>query len=91
MPTREQVLAFIEGAQGKGVVGGHKHHDRPIGLLDTQGYWAPMLQFLRHAVTEGFMGDDQMAMLHTDDAVDRLLDTLAAQAGDPDDDNFSRI
>ena len=49
------------------------YHDRPIGLLDAEGYWAPMLQFLRHSVTEGFMGDDQMAMLHSDDQVERLL------------------
>jgi uncharacterized protein (TIGR00730 family) len=67
------------------------YHDRPIGLLDAEGYWAPMLQFLRHSVAEGFMGDDQMAMLHSDDQVERLLDTLAARAGDPTDDNFSRI
>lgn len=67
------------------------YHDRPLGLLDTEAYWAPMLQFLRHAVAEGFMGNDQMAMLHSDDVVERLLDTLAAQAGDPGDDNFSKI
>jgi uncharacterized protein (TIGR00730 family) len=67
------------------------YHDRPLGLLDAEGYWAPMLQFLRHAVAEGFMGDDQMAMLHSDDQVDRQLDTLASQRGDPSDDNFSKI
>jgi len=67
------------------------YHDRPIGLLDAEGYWLPMLQFLRHSVAEGFMGDDQMAMLHSDNQVDRLLDTLAARAGDPTDDNFSQI
>lgn len=67
------------------------YHDRPLGLLDTEGYWEPMLQFLRHSVAEGFMGDDQMAMLHSDDQVDRLLDTLIAQAGDPRDDNFNKI
>jgi len=67
------------------------YHDRPIGLLDAEGYWAPMLQFLRHSVAEGFMGDDQMAMVHSDNQVERLLDTLAAQAGDPGDGNFSKI
>ena len=67
------------------------YHDRPLGLLDTEAYWAPMLQFLRHSVADGFMGDDQLAMLHSDDDVDRLLDTLAAHAGDPGDDNFSKI
>lgn len=67
------------------------YHDRPLGLLDAEGYWTPMVQFLRHSVAEGFMGADQMAMLHVDDEVDRLLDTLAAQAGDPSDDDFGRI
>ena len=67
------------------------YHDRPIGLLDAGGYWAPMLQFLQHAVAEGFMDDDQLAMLHSDDDVERLLDTLAARAGDPTDDMFDKI
>jgi hypothetical protein len=67
------------------------YHDRPIGLLDVAGYWAPMLQFLRHSVAEGFMDDGQMAMLHSDDDAVRLLETLFARAGDPTDDNFSRI
>ena len=67
------------------------YHDRPIGLLDTAGYWAPMLQFLRHSVAEGFMGDDQMAMLHTGDDPVQLLDLLHSRAGDPGDDNFSQI
>ncbi len=67
------------------------YHDRPIGLLETDGYWAPMLQFLQHAVTEGFMGADQMAMLLVDDQIERLLDALAAQAGDSSDDDFGRI
>ena len=67
------------------------YHDRPLGLLDTEGFWAPMLGFLRHAVTEGFMGDDQMAMLHSDDQIDRLLDQLAAGAGARADDDFGRI
>lgn len=67
------------------------YHDRPLGLLETDGYWAPMVQFLQHAVTEGFMGADQMAMLEVDDQVERLLDTLAARSGDTRDDDFGRI
>ncbi len=67
------------------------YHDRPLGLLEAAGYWAPMVAFLRHAVAEGFMGDDQMAMLHIDDDVERLLDTLMRGAGSPLDDDFSRI
>jgi hypothetical protein len=67
------------------------YHDRPLGLLDAEGYWAPMVKFLDHAVAEGFMGADQMAMLLVADDVHRLLDVLAAAAGNPLDDDFSRI
>ena len=67
------------------------YHDRPMGLLDADGYWAPMLRFLHHAVAEGFMDAGQMAMLQVDDDAERLLDTLAAGRGDPSDDDFGRI
>ena len=67
------------------------YHNRPLGLLDTEGYWAPMLAFLRHSVREGFMGDDQLAMLSIDDDVDRLLDRLLTAKSDLSDDDFSRV
>ena len=67
------------------------YHDRPMGLLDTQGYWAPLLGFLRNAVGAGFMDDDQMAMLSLADDADTLLDLMAAQAGDLSDDHFGLI
>jgi len=57
------------------------YHDRPIGLLDVAGYWAPMLQFLQRSVAEGFMSADQMAMLQVADQADVLLDALLAQRG----------
>ncbi|OYU72501.1 MAG: Rossman fold protein, TIGR00730 family [Burkholderiales bacterium PBB5] len=57
------------------------YHDRPIGLLDVAGYWAPMLQFLQRRVAEGFMGANQMAMLLVADEADALLDALLAQRG----------
>ena len=53
------------------------YHSRPLGLLDTAGYWAPMLAFLEHAVAEGFMGADQMNMLLVSSNVDQLLDAMA--------------
>ncbi len=54
------------------------YHDRPLGLLDAEAYWQPLVRFLRHAVTEGFMGEDQMAMLQVADDADTLLDALMA-------------
>jgi len=67
------------------------YHRRPIGLLDAEGYWAPMTAFLTHAVAEGFMGDDQMAMLRIDDDAERLLDALLADRRDLSGDDFGRI
>ncbi|MBP6902128.1 MAG: TIGR00730 family Rossman fold protein [Burkholderiaceae bacterium] len=67
------------------------YHDRPMALLDAAGYWQPMLDFLRHAVAQGFMDQGQMAMLLVDSEVERLLDALVARRGDPDDDDFGRI
>ena len=56
------------------------YHDRPIGLLDSAGYWRPLVAFLEHACSEGFMDIEQMAMLLVDEKVDALLDALAAAA-----------
>ena len=67
------------------------YHDRPIGLLDTLGYWTPLLGFLQRSVDQGFMGADQMAMLRVETEVDRLLDGLFAERGSPEDDDFGRI
>ena len=67
------------------------YHQRPLGLLDAEGYWAPMVSFLTHAVAEGFMGDDQMSMLRVDDDAERLLATLLADRGDLTGDDFRRI
>lgn len=67
------------------------YHTSPIGLLDVAGYWAPMVQFLRHSVAEGFIGEDQMAMLHQSSDVDGLLDTLATVAGQAAAGDFRQI
>ncbi len=67
------------------------YHDRPLGLLDTEGYWLPMMAFLQHSVAEGFMGADQMAMLRVDDDIERLLDAMAAGSGADSGVDFTRI
>ena len=67
------------------------YHQSPLGLLDTQGYWSPMLSFLNHSVAEGFMGPDQMAMLHVADDADALLDQLLAARGTAPSADFARI
>ncbi len=54
------------------------YHDKPIGLLDAQGYYQPLLAFLRASVQAGFMSESQMAMLRLGgEAIPLLQDLLA--------------
>ena len=38
-------------------------HGKPYGLLEMNGFFAPLLAFLDHAVTEGFLGKENREML----------------------------
>jgi uncharacterized protein (TIGR00730 family) len=33
------------------------YHEKPVALFDVMGFWQPMLNFLQHAVDEGFIRD----------------------------------
>jgi len=56
------------------------YHDKPVGLLDVDGYYRPLLGFLDSAVGEGFMNQGQMAMLHAGSDIATLLQSLAQAA-----------
>ncbi|RLV49949.1 TIGR00730 family Rossman fold protein [Nocardioides mangrovicus] len=52
-------------------------HSKPIGLLDVEGYWRPLVAFLDTAVDAGFLPREHAdAMLLRDDP-DALLDAFA--------------
>jgi uncharacterized protein (TIGR00730 family) len=57
------------------------YHDKPIGLLNTAGYYDPLLGFLDHAVDEQFLGDWQMALIRAESDPERLLKQLVQVAG----------
>jgi uncharacterized protein (TIGR00730 family) len=42
------------------------YHDKPIGLLDAGGYYAPLLAFLRTSVAHGFMNEWQLDLLRVE-------------------------
>ncbi len=68
------------------------YHDRPIGLLDVAGYFAPMKAMLENAVNAGFVTRAQMDMIDLHADPQTLLDAMAAKAARavaPDD--FRRI
>jgi uncharacterized protein (TIGR00730 family) len=55
-------------------------HDKPVGLLDVDGYFDFLLRFLDRAVTEGFVSPANRALIHSSDDASRLLDHLERSA-----------
>jgi uncharacterized protein (TIGR00730 family) len=52
-------------------------HHKPLGVLNTGGYYDPMLAMADRAVSEGFVSAVQRDRLIVDDDEERLLDRLA--------------
>ncbi len=57
------------------------YHDKPVGLLNTGGYYDGLVRFLESTVTHGFLADWQMDLIRVDSAADRLLPALVQAAG----------
>lgn len=53
-------------------------HRKPIGILNTNGYYDGLLTFLRHAVAEQFIRQHHFAALHVDADPERLLGAFTA-------------
>ena len=53
---------------------------KPIGLLDAQGFWDPMLRLLDGAVAAGFLQPQNRALIHAEKSLDPLLHVFTAAA-----------
>lgn len=58
-------------------------HDKPVGLLDVQGYWHGLEAMLDHAVRERFMSAANRRLLLRERDPATLLDALAAWTAAP--------
>jgi uncharacterized protein (TIGR00730 family) len=56
------------------------YHDKPIGLLNLDGFYDSLLVFLNSAVKQGFMNVWQMDLIRTSTDAPALLDMLVAEA-----------
>ena len=56
-------------------------HDKPVGLLNIDGYYNGLLTFLASTVEQQFMSDWQMGLIHTDSAPQALLQRIVQDAG----------
>ncbi len=52
------------------------YHAKPIGLVDVDGYYAPLVGLLRHTVSEGFMQQRYFDILQIDSQPAALVDKL---------------
>lgn len=57
------------------------YHGKPLGLLDVDGYYARLLDFLQHSVRNGLMSEWQMGLLTVGTEPDALLRGLVEAAG----------
>lgn len=56
------------------------YHDKPVGLLNTQGYYDALLAFMDVSVAGGFVAPAQRALLKVDADAASLLQRLAGLA-----------
>ena len=57
------------------------YHDKPVGLLNLNGFYDSLLVFLNSAVASGFMNDWQMGLIQSTNNPRLLMETLVQAAG----------
>ncbi len=53
-------------------------HDKPLFLLNTEGYWAPLVGLLDHVIDHGFAGETLTGLVTVCDTVQDLCASLRA-------------
>jgi len=56
------------------------YHDKPLGLLNVEGYYDPLVQFAQKTMSCGFVSQAQLNLLEIDTDAESLLDRLARLA-----------
>jgi hypothetical protein len=59
------------------------YHDKPLGLLDVDGYFAPLLAFLTHAAEQRFVPATELARVSHDENPEALLRGMLARRPGP--------
>ncbi len=57
------------------------YHNKPIGLLNVDGYYDGLLAFMNNTVNKGFVSDWQMDLIHQSADLEKLLTLLVQEAG----------
>ncbi len=67
------------------------YHNKPLGLLNQDGYYNDLLTFVRHSITSGFMDEFQWQLIDTDHDAESLLKRLVTAAAFPKPDQLDEI
>jgi uncharacterized protein (TIGR00730 family) len=54
------------------------YHQKPVGLLDVNGYYDPLMSMLRHTVEEGFMRAPYLDIIQVAAGPDEMIAKLSA-------------
>lgn len=57
------------------------YHDKPVGILNSEGYYDSLLAFMGQVEREGFMSDWQTRLVRVERQVQTLLQDLVQAAG----------
>lgn len=57
------------------------YHDKPVGILNSRGYYDGLMAFIEQVVNEGFMANWQTGLVTVGSAPEDLLQTLVEAAG----------
>lgn len=57
--------------------------DKPVGLVNVEGYFDSLLALLTHAADEGLIRSEHLGLLTVESTPQRLLERLIAHAPDP--------
>lgn len=57
------------------------YHDKPVGILNSRGYYDTLMRFMSQVVQDGFLSDWQMDLLKVGNDAATLLQALVQAAG----------
>lgn len=59
------------------------YHEKPIILINIEGYWDPLMAMIKQTVDHGFAGDDIYAMIRSVDDVEGLFPAIGIEPPSP--------
>ena len=65
--------------------------NKPIGILNTEGYYDHLLAWMHKAVAEGFISDANFNELIISDSCEELVERVVAEQRPSDDDWTNRL